>query len=88
MNELPPLPKSEATPWHPFKYTDQQMHAYAAAAVAAERERCALVCDARATEHAKKYKNPHTPWYQSEQADLAWDEAAACADAIRAKAAT
>jgi hypothetical protein len=37
MNELPPLPKSEATPWHPFKYTDQQMHAYAAAAVAAYR---------------------------------------------------
>ena|SRR5574337_120824 len=36
---LGPLPKSEATERHPFKYTADQMRAYAAAAVAAERER-------------------------------------------------
>lgn len=37
--ELGQLPKSEATPWHPFKYTEHQMRAYAAQQVAAERER-------------------------------------------------
>lgn len=44
-----PLPKSEATPWHPFKYTARQMRAYAAQAVAAERERCARLVEAMDT---------------------------------------
>jgi hypothetical protein len=83
MNELPPLPKSEATPWHPFKYTDQQMHAYAAAAVAAERERCAKLCDdvARsAYELDGRHSSGHT--------EGRGDGAAECAALIRAKAAT
>ena len=50
---MPPLPEpaqraSEA--WsRPAYYTADQMHAYAAAAVAAERERCAVIAENTAT---------------------------------------
>ena len=46
MDELPPLPEPYFT--HPFGrelWHDDQMRAYAAAAVAAERERCAKLCE-------------------------------------------
>jgi hypothetical protein len=59
-----------------------------AAALATERERCAKVCDARAAAHLRDYTDAASPLYQSAEADHAADEAAACADAIRAKAAT
>jgi len=57
--QLPPLPESEyllAIPDRPYDpgyvtiedgYTADQMRAYAAAAVAAERERCALLAEAK-----------------------------------------
>ena len=35
--ELPPLPKSHATEWHEFKYTEHQMREYARAAIAASK---------------------------------------------------
>jgi hypothetical protein len=54
----------------------------------AERERCAKLCDARAAAHLRDYTDAASPLYQSAEADHAADEAAACADAIRAKAAT
>jgi len=56
MNELPPLPEAEAWSTHTgpmfdrsteYAYTANQMRAYAAAAVAAEREACAKVCEGR-----------------------------------------
>lgn len=46
MDELPPLTEPYFT--HPFGrelWHDEQMRAYAAAAVAAEREQCAKLCD-------------------------------------------
>lgn len=46
-NNLPPLPKPWGWSWThsvPF-FTDDQMREYAAAAVAAEREACAKVCE-------------------------------------------
>ncbi|MBT2300351.1 DUF551 domain-containing protein [Variovorax paradoxus] len=35
---LPELPESQATEWHPFKYTADQLRAYAEEAVKQERE--------------------------------------------------
>ena len=49
--QLPPLPQEFMQHWRsaPFEsmplYTADQMRAYAAAAVAAERERCAKACE-------------------------------------------
>ena len=49
MNELPPLPAPYYPQWSHSNemaaYTADQMREYAAAAVAAERERCAKVCE-------------------------------------------
>jgi hypothetical protein len=85
--ELPPLPEPHLDVMRPGThwYTADQIRAYAAAAVAAERERCALVCDARAAAHLRDYTDAASPLYQSAEADYAADEAAACVDAIRAK---
>ena len=47
MNELPPLPEPTGfSDYFPLGgYSPSAMHSYAAAAVAAERERCAKLCD-------------------------------------------
>ena len=52
--ELPALPEPmKDYPDHgEDTYTADQMHAYAAAAVAAEREQCAKLCDGVAYSHA------------------------------------
>ena len=42
MDELPPLPESFATESHPFKYTTEQLQAFARQAVKQERERLPL----------------------------------------------
>lgn len=49
---LPPLPDTDWGVNATWKYTDAQMHAYAAQAVAAERERCAILA-ASAAAHAQ-----------------------------------
>ena len=90
--DLPPLP--EPSPDNhdngdvfgcdkTFFYTAEEMHAYAAAAVAADRERCAKLCDdvARsAYELDGRHSSGHT--------EGRGDGAAECAALIRAKAAT
>jgi hypothetical protein len=51
MSDLPPLPEPDTHCWDDdslcdvWSYSADQMHAYAAAALAAERERCAKLCD-------------------------------------------
>jgi hypothetical protein len=55
--ELCPLPPCYFT--HPFGrelWNDEQMHSYAAAAVAAERERCAAILDADADKQEAEWR--------------------------------
>ena len=44
-DSLPPLPPTALVDVPHFTYTSEAMRAYASAAVAAERERCANLCD-------------------------------------------
>lgn len=72
---LGPLPKSEAAHWHPFKYTEHQMRAYAAQEVAAERERRreleAIVVDVCAILDGWRSDPSWTEWDQSVRDRLA-----------------
>lgn len=57
--------------------------AYVAAAVSAERERCAAICDQRSADHWHDYKDRASPLRGDGRAEAASDEAEECAKAIR-----
>jgi hypothetical protein len=61
------------TPMEGMLFTADQMHAYAAACVAEERERCAKVCESAV--RMMSHRNADVAWYAG---------AATCAAAIRA----
>lgn len=51
--------------------------------VAAERERCAAICDVRSADHWHDYKDRASPHRGDGRAEAASDEAEECAKAIR-----
>jgi hypothetical protein len=83
---LPPMPEPPGWLAGSAWYTERQMRACARAAVEAEREACARVCDAQAIERWALYKG--RPPYTSRSSDYVQGEsngADRCADAIRAR---
>lgn len=85
---LPPLPPPDVLwpdRYHGDEraYSDDAMRAYAEQAVAAERERCAAICDARSADHWHDYKDRASPHRGDGRAEAASDEAEECAKAIR-----
>ena len=52
--------------------------------LAAERERCAAICDQRSADHWQDYKDPASPFRGSQRTEGMSDEAEECAKAIRA----
>jgi hypothetical protein len=94
-DNLPPLPETDWLLHMPAQayeqewtssqpgYTADQMRSYAAAAVAAERERCAKLCEQRAGDHWADYKGHGTGPRGGTRSEAASDEADACAMAIR-----
>ena len=84
---LPPLPETgerSPTDCSPL-FTASQMQAYAQAAVLAEREECAKLCDTREADHWHDYKDGPVGVRGMPACDHASDEARACAEAIRAR---
>ena len=87
---LPPLPPFAAQ-WTPRwiydvgGFTAEQMREYAHAAVLAEREACAVLCDTRGADHRHDYKHGGPDIGYRPISDHSSDEAGSCADAIRAR---
>ena len=57
--------------------------AYAEQAVAAERERCAAICDARSADHWRAYSDKSSPHFCDARFEAFSDEAEECAKLIR-----
>jgi hypothetical protein len=57
--------------------------AYAEQAVAAERERCAAICDARSADHWRAYSDKSSPHFCDARFEAFSDEAEECATLIR-----
>lgn len=80
---MPPLPDTDWDVNATHEYTAAQMRAYAEQAVAAERERCAAICDVRSADHWHDYKDRASPHRGDGRSEAASDEAEECAKAIR-----
>ena len=86
---MPPLPENRLCARKPFYdgrdhcYTADQMRAYAEQAVAAERERCAAICDARSADHWRAYSDKSSPHFCDARFEAFSDEAEECATLIR-----
>ena len=57
--------------------------AYAEQAVAAERERCAAICDARSADHWRAYSDKSSPHFCDARFEAFSDESEECATLIR-----
>ena len=80
---LPPLPDTDWSHDATWQYTADQMRAYAEQAVAAERERCAAICDARSADHWRAYSDKSSPHFCDARFEAFSDEAEECATLIR-----
>ena len=86
---LPPLPPTDLGSVRigrvdqDMGYSDEAMHAYAEQAVAAERERCAAICDARSADHWRAYSDKSSPHFCDARFEAFSDEAEECATLIR-----
>ena len=84
---LPPLPTGHTIGCGIFNgqklFTDDQLRAYAEQAVAAERERCAAICDARSADHWRAYSDKSSPHFCDARFEAFSDEAEECATLIR-----
>ena len=84
---LPPLPTGHTIGCGIFNgqklFTDDQLRAYAEQAVAAERERCAAICDARSADHWRAYSDKSSPHFCDSRFEAFSDEAEECAKLIR-----
>jgi len=59
------------------------LRAYAEQAVAAERERCAAICDVRSADHWRAYSDKSSPHFCDARFEAFSDEAEECATLIR-----
>ena len=66
-----------------WSHSADQMRAYAELAVAAERERCAAICDARSADHWRAYSDKSSPHFCDARFEAFSDEAEECATLIR-----
>ena len=86
---LPPLPPSDLGTVRigrvdqDMGHSDEAMRAYAEQAVAAERERCAAICDARSADHWRAYSDKSSPHFCDARFEAFSDEAEECATLIR-----
>ena len=84
---LPPMPTGHTIGCGIFNgqklFTDDQLRAYAEQAVAAERERCAAICDARSADHWRAYSDKSSPHFCDARFEAFSDEAEECATLIR-----
>jgi hypothetical protein len=80
---LPPLPDTDWSVDATWQYTDAQIRTYAEQAVAAERERCAAICDARSADHWRAYSDKSSPHFCDARFEAFSDEAEECATLIR-----
>ena len=87
-DELGPLPPlthlGDYTNWG---YDAHNMRSYARReiqrAVAAERERCAAICDARSADHWRAYSDKSSPHFCDARFEAFSDESEECATLIR-----
>ena len=84
---LPPLPTGHTIGCGIFNgqklFTADQMRVYAEQAVAAERERCAAICDARSADHWRAYSDKSSPHFCDARFEAFSDESEECATLIR-----
>ena len=86
---LPPMPQPDThcldddTGKDVWSHSADQMRAYAELAVAAERERCAAICDARSADHWRAYSDKSSPHFCDARFEAFSDEAEECATLIR-----
>ena len=85
---MPPLPPPDVLwpdRYHGDEraYSDDAMRAYAEQAVAAERERCAAICDARSADHWRAYSDKASPHFCDARFEAFSDESEECAKLIR-----
>ena len=86
---LPPMPQPDThcldddTGKDVWSHSADQMRAYAEQAVAAERERCAAICDARSADHWRAYSDKSSPHFCDARFEAFSDEAEECATLIR-----
>ena len=66
-----------------WSHSADQMRAYAEQAVAAERERCAAICDARSADHWRAYSDKTSPHFCDARFEAFSDESEECAKLIR-----
>ena len=86
---LPPMPQPDThcldddTGKDVWSHSADQMRAYAELAVAAERERCAAICDARSADHWRAYSDKSSRHFCDARFEAFSDEAEECATLIR-----
>ena len=86
---LPPMPQPDThcldddTGKDVWSHSADQMRAYAELAVAAERERCAAICDARSAEHWRAYSDKSSRHFCDARFEAFSDESEECAKLIR-----
>ena len=86
---LPPMPQPDThcldddTGKDVWSHSADQMRAYAELAVAAERERCAAICDASSADHWRAYSDKSSPHFCDARFEAFSDEAEECATLIR-----
>ena len=86
---LPPMPQPDThcldddTGKDVWSHSADQMRAYAELAVAAERERCAAICDARSADHWRAYSDKSSPHFCDARFEAFSDESEECAKLIR-----
>ena len=86
---LPPMPQPDThcldddTGKDVWSHSADQMRAYAGQAIAAERERCAAICDARSADHWRAYSDKSSPHFCDARFEAFSDESEECAKLIR-----